>query len=73
MISDSEDSSGKCSAEDKEPPVTGLIGATISGVTLPVGTISSARKVPQISPSATASPLSNKEILHIQVAVVSPQ
>jgi ABC-type branched-subunit amino acid transport system substrate-binding protein len=52
--------------------VTGLIGATISGVTLPVGTISSARKVPQISPSATASPLSNKEILHI-VAVVFPQ
>ena len=46
---------------DGAPPVIGLIGASLSSVTMPIATMSAVQQVPQVSFSATSFALSNKD------------
>ena len=46
---------------DGEQPVSGLIGASLSSVSMPIATMAAVQQVPQVSFSATSFALSNKD------------
>ena len=46
---------------DGAPPVIGLIGGSLSSVTMPIATMAAVQQVPQLSFSATSFALSNKD------------
>ena len=57
---------------DGNTPVIGLIGASTSSVSQPIATMSAVQKVPQISFSATALALSNKELYPFFLRTLPP-